>query len=113
MAAMNKIDDAHVAYAASPPDGAAWARIASLLEAALERVTGEIRRYPAPIPACDAHFNHLLAERTRISEELARLREVALGRVAPAAVAPALAQLLAQAGSLDESAKQEIRTLLG
>ena len=43
------------------------------LETELDRVQAEIRKYPPPIPACDAYFNHLLEERGRISDELARL----------------------------------------
>ena len=47
------------------------------LEAELDRVQAEIRKYPPPIPACDAYFNHLLEERGRISDELTRLNTTA------------------------------------
>ena len=43
------------------------------LLAELEEIQAEIRKYPPPIPACDAYFNHLLEERGRITDELARL----------------------------------------
>ncbi len=43
------------------------------LQAELEHVQAEIRKYPLPIPACDAYFNHLLEERGRIADEIARL----------------------------------------
>ncbi|WP_299294441.1 hypothetical protein [uncultured Tateyamaria sp.] len=33
----------------------------------------EIRSYPTPISGCDAQFNHLLAERTRVTEALEQL----------------------------------------
>lgn len=33
----------------------------------------EIRTYPTPISGCDAQFNHLLAERVRVSDALAQL----------------------------------------
>lgn len=33
----------------------------------------EITGYPTPIAGCDAAFNHLLAERTRVSNALAAL----------------------------------------
>lgn len=33
----------------------------------------EISTYPTPISGCDAQFNHLLAERTRVSDALAQL----------------------------------------
>lgn len=38
----------------------------------------QISSYPAPIPACDAQFNYLLAQRDEISRELAGL-EVLFG----------------------------------
>ena len=37
----------------------------------------EIRAYPAPIPACDAQFNHLLELRRLLPGELARLEAAA------------------------------------
>ena len=33
----------------------------------------EIRDYPTPISGCDAQFNHLIAERQKVSEALNRL----------------------------------------
>ena len=33
----------------------------------------EIRNYPTPISGCDAQFNHLLAERQRVTSALAQL----------------------------------------
>ncbi|WP_415403927.1 hypothetical protein [Tateyamaria sp. SN3-11] len=33
----------------------------------------EIRSYPTPISGCDAQFNHLLAERQRVTEALGQL----------------------------------------
>ena len=53
-------------------DDAAQAR--ERLEAERLRVQREITSYPAPIPACDAYFNHLLEQRAMICEELARMR---------------------------------------
>ena len=44
-------------------------RIAQLREA----VTAEISAYPAPIPACDAQFNHLLERRKALAAALASL----------------------------------------
>ena len=34
----------------------------------------EISSYPTPIPQCDAQFNYLLDQRTRLSQHLSRLR---------------------------------------
>ena len=49
---------------------ASWAKIIEYLEGMRLRIQAEITNYPMPIPACDAHFNHLLEERARICEEL-------------------------------------------
>lgn len=49
------------------------ARATELLQSALKRVADEIHRYPTPISGCDAQFNHLLAERTRIESALRAL----------------------------------------
>jgi uncharacterized protein YdcH (DUF465 family) len=43
------------------------------LEKTRLRLQAEIGSYPMPIPACDAHFNHLLDERNRICEDISRL----------------------------------------
>ena len=43
------------------------------LRQAKDQVNAEIRAYPTPISGCDAQFNHLLAERSRIGAALAEL----------------------------------------
>lgn len=43
------------------------------LRVAKAKVLREIRSYPTPIAGCDAQFNHLLSERTRISTALRAL----------------------------------------
>jgi hypothetical protein len=52
-----------------------WAKISSHLENERERIYEEIKSYPRPIPVCDAQFNYLLEERTRIADELDRMYE--------------------------------------
>jgi hypothetical protein len=48
--------------------------IVSRIEEAKRAVDQEIGDYPTPIPRCDAQFNHLLEQRTRLSRLLTRLR---------------------------------------
>lgn len=43
------------------------------LRAAGRDLSDEISAYPTPISGCDAQFNHLLAERARVSDALAAL----------------------------------------
>jgi hypothetical protein len=52
-----------------------WTKISSHLENERERIYEELKNYPRPIPACDAQFNCLLEERTRIADELNRMYE--------------------------------------
>lgn len=50
-----------------------WDALKQYIEARRRPIQDEIRRYPPPIPACDAHFNHLLEQRAMLSRELVRL----------------------------------------
>ena len=45
------------------------------LEARRRELDAEIRDYPTPIPRCDAQFNHLMEERSRIARELQDLAD--------------------------------------
>ena len=51
--------------------------IESQLETEKQRIFDEILHYPPPIPACDVQFNFLLEERSAITQELRRMREMA------------------------------------
>ncbi|MEM7693555.1 MAG: hypothetical protein AAF318_03835 [Pseudomonadota bacterium] len=51
----------------------AIAEAEAALHTALRRLRAEISAYPQPISGCDAQFNHLLAERTRLSGALSAL----------------------------------------
>lgn len=53
---------------------AALRQITSDLERQRGALYAEISCYPAPIPACDVQFNHLLEQRAAISQELSWLR---------------------------------------
>lgn len=54
-----------------------WDRLRLGMELLAKAVGEEILRYPAPVPACDAQYNHLLELRRMLPQELDRL-EVAL-----------------------------------
>ena len=54
-----------------------WRGVRHRLLALMREVAEEIRAYPAPIPACDAQYNHLLELRRLLPGELARLEAVA------------------------------------
>lgn len=50
-------------------------RAEAALVSALAHVSREIAGYPGPIAGCDAQFNHLLAERRRLTNALNALGE--------------------------------------
>jgi hypothetical protein len=50
-----------------------WDGLRARLVRLQEAVAGEVRAYPAPIPACDAQYNHLLERRAALAEARARL----------------------------------------
>ena len=49
------------------------ARANECLRTALNDLAEQIENYPTPISGCDAQFNHLLAERTKIESALRAL----------------------------------------
>ena len=53
-----------------------WQALEADLQRLKQAVAAEIHAYPAPIPACDAHYNDLLEQRRKLSAELARLTSV-------------------------------------
>jgi len=54
-----------------------WAKLRRKLQSLTQEVGEEIRTSPAPIPACDAQFNHLLELRRLLPQELERLEAAA------------------------------------
>ena len=54
-----------------------WTALRRRLHSLIREVGEEIRTYPAPIPACDAQFNHLLELRRLLPQELERLEAAA------------------------------------
>ncbi len=50
-----------------------WDALRTRLVHLQEAVAAEIRAYPAPIPACDAQYDHLLERRAALAAARARL----------------------------------------
>lgn len=96
----------------SAPNNAVWKTIYAHLEQEMQRVRGEIQTYPAPIPACDAQFNHLLDEREALSSELTRVRELMARGGDSQDSSSVVDSFLNTSEHLDETAKKEIRTLI-
>ena len=50
------------------------------LHAARTHLLAEIRTYPGPIAGCDIHYQRLLEDRQALTQELARLHDIAARR---------------------------------
>ena len=103
------IESVTATYLAGPAMSV-WDSIRSHLEGERDRVCGEIRDYPTPIPRCDAQFNHLLEQRDSIARELHHIDSAAAMRD-PADAARFIRKLVDESSCLSETAKNELRLL--
>lgn len=95
----------------SAHDNAILNRIHERLEHEMTRVREEIRRYPAPIPACDAQFNYLLESREGLSTVLARVRQLIADESTNAA-SGTIESFLDASDDLSDVIKSDIRTII-
>ena len=89
-----------------------WNMIHEHLQDEIRRLREEIRRYPAPIPACDAQFNYLLEQRDRLSSELSRARELMNENTDFGDGRDSIEKFLNLSACLDEAKKSDIRALI-
>ncbi len=73
-----------------------WDALRARLVQLQEAVAAEIRAYPAPIPACDAQYDHLLERRAALAAARARLNAAREGGAATVEDFRASTPLLAQ-----------------
>lgn len=93
------------------PLSTTWDMVKACLESERERVYAEIRAYPTPIPRCDAQFNHLIEQRERLFQELARLEAARSSAVADDGAARVEA-FIESSGCLDDDAKLRLKSAL-
>lgn len=91
---------------------AAWREIREPLEQARSQIDEEIRAYPAPIPACDAQFNHLMAQRARLTRDLGRVDTVSSKNLSDAEMMAWLDDFLGLATYLDAPARQAVERFM-
>ena len=84
-------------------NGPDFDRLREWLEARYAETVGEIRGYPAPIPACDQHYNHLLARRRGYAEALRALDRARSVEADPAAAFSGLIDILRESVSLSDN----------
>jgi len=54
-----------------------WNEVKLHLEDRRRALAAEIRNYPTPIPRCDAQFNHLYEQQSRLARDLDRISALA------------------------------------
>ena len=73
----------------------------------------EIRGYPTPIPRCDAQFNHLLEQRSRLSRALERIESPASAMLSRAECVGLLQEFADSPGYIEDPGEEEIRERIG
>jgi hypothetical protein len=92
--------------------GSICAEIRNLLDGKRLELATEIRRYPPPIPACDAHFNYLLEERAKVTHEISCMDELSGSLITGANAASLIRAFVNGCAYLDSTAKQGFRKRL-
>lgn len=88
-----------------------WKEIRGHLENKKGQIYEEIKNYPPPIPACDAQFNHLVEERSRIAQELGRLDKLSKESVEDNNDIERIEEFIKSSPYLNDEAEQNIRSL--
>jgi hypothetical protein len=107
---------------ASPASNANPPKLASLRSACIElrayldrirrSIDEEIRSYPTPIPRCDAQFNYLYEQRSRLSQALERTNAALTGAPSPAHLADAITHFVSAAAYSDGAEEENLRRRL-
>ena len=87
-----------------------WNEINLHLEDRRRALAAEIRDYPTPIPRCDAQFNHLYEQQSRLARELDRIGALA-GKTRGDTI-ELIRQFVASATYTDDPAEQQLRVRL-
>ena len=101
-----------VVHEKEEPLQAVWQIAREHLEKKKSQISEEILHYPPPIPACDAQFNFLLAERARLAQALGQLAALGQGHLSDQAQLQGLHAFILSSPDLDETAVHEIHSVL-
>lgn len=93
----------------SSTEEAGWESARARLEGERLRIQQEITAYPTPIAGCDQQFSHLLEQRARLFQELARLRDAEAEGRKSGDPGLALREFVRSSHFLDEPTRREIR----
>lgn len=86
-----------------------WQEIRDHRKNRKQLIDEELRSYPTPIPRCDAQFNHLYEQRTRLFGELTRMDALAEKSLARGDYIELIEEFLSSATYTDAEAEQTMR----
>ena len=87
-------------------------QLSQCLQQRKNQFNDEVRHFPTPIPACDAQYNHLMAQRAELTRDIGRLGTM-LRQNRPDTDFITWAEGVIQSASyLDDATRQAISALL-
>jgi hypothetical protein len=89
-----------------------WKEIRDDLYRSKQAIGEEIRRYPTPIPRCDAQFNHLYEQQARLARELDRIGALAEKSLKREDYIELIGRFVASAPYADDAAERQLRSRL-
>ena len=91
---------------------AIWQDLRAHLDHRKHQLNEEIRSYPTPIPHCDAQFNYLYEQRTRLVQELQRVDALAEQSLARGDSLEVVEEFLSSSPVTDDEAEQILSSTL-
>jgi hypothetical protein len=86
--------------------------ITQYLDRAQKAISDEIGNYPTPIPRCDAQFNHLYEQRTRLSDQLNRIAALGDGKITRADYVESITTFVDAAPFTDDAGERDLKSRL-
>jgi hypothetical protein len=87
-----------------------WKDVLDELHRSKRSIGEEIRRYPTPIPRCDAQFNHLYEQQARLARELDRIGALAEKKLGREDYIELIGRFVASAPYTDDPAERSLRS---
>ena len=87
-----------------------WKDILDDLDHRKHSIDEEIRRYPTPIPRCDAQFNHLYEQQSRLARDLDRIGALAGKDPKREDTIELIRQFIASAPYTDDPSERSLRS---
>ena len=89
-----------------------WNEIRHHLEDLRHSLAAEIRNYPTPIPRCDAQFNHLYKQQSRLVRDLDQIGALTGNNAKRGDIIESIRQFVASAPYTDDPAELQLRVRL-